>query len=322
MALANTKPIPEDLVSHCPGQHSQNPEGEPGLARDQQTSVYFPVPQTIASYRGCHSQPPHFPAAHQRCECFSPALRHPRDSGLGQPPQQGLSSACSSSPALCSRGRDLWALACLQGIAAAREISWLGQAWLRATSSALPAQPHCTHSDLCHPPDVFCLVLNRLQNLPQGSPLAGSPEQLPGMGRTAPLPPRPLAEGAQRGPWGTGERDQGQCCPISSLGRAPFKLRAQWPSKGLAAGDVEHKAIPCSATKGTGKVASGAPRTFLLSKTAAAPKNLFWHHHHITVPCLGASRSWGSSWCWFPARRTLAALHSTSLSSDPNQTHL
>lgn len=58
MALANTKPIPEDLVSHCPGQHSQNPEGEPGLARDQQTSVYFPVPQTIASYRGVTRSPP------------------------------------------------------------------------------------------------------------------------------------------------------------------------------------------------------------------------------------------------------------------------
>lgn len=35
---------------------------------------------------------------------------------------------------------------------------------------------------------------------------------------------------------------------------------------------MEHKAIPSSTTKGTGKAASMAPRTFLLSKAAAAQK--------------------------------------------------
>lgn len=89
MALANTKPIPEDLVSHCPGQRSQNPKGEPGLERDQQTSVYFPVPQTIASYTGCHSQPPPFPRCPSEMRMLQPSSEAPLGLRIRAAPPSG-----------------------------------------------------------------------------------------------------------------------------------------------------------------------------------------------------------------------------------------
>lgn len=123
---------------------------------------------------------------------------------------------------------------------------------------------------------------------------------LPGMTPSTSYSPERTRTGAQSG---RKAQHPSPALPALAVSAAPLlNLDQSSTPRGLQWRIVERKAILSSTTKGTGKAASGAPRTFLLSKAAAAPKKpvLVSPLSHgskptaglqqDTVPCQGTSR--------------------------------